>query len=801
MNDYSECRFMKILFIAALAVCLGQFGARGEIPVYENQPSGEYFETWLLCGPFPNPAFPDGEKHHEEHLPQFNTDYLAGMGGEIAPDISEGKTVTYGDRTAVWVRHTASGGIVDLDRVLSQDDFILAYAYCEFVAPQEQACMLAVGSNDGVRVWLNGKPVYDRPRGGKMIQDGDLIPVVIPEGRSTLLLKIEERGGKWEFCCRLLPLDDRRFVVDRLNLFRVVTRTSGQAAFCAEGAIPFYDRFIRKVHLEAVSESESSTVLWQKDWTGEEEILIDIPQEEFHKYLLRVSVLYVDNKTRILEFPFAIGKPNPHTLFEDGKSDYAIVLGENASESERWAAMELRYWIKEVGDVDLPILSDSSEPQKCEIVVGFNDHARRILGSDVSQPKDLDESFTYRNVGPHIVIWGGRQRGTMYGVVTFLEREMGCRWYAPGASTAPKKRTYSFIELSHSESPAIPVRFDDYFEARDPLWAARNRCNGAGAFRNQPGGVEVYYECHTFYKLMPPSEFFDKHPEYYSLINGKREHERGQLCLTNPDVLRIFTDRVREELRKHPYARIYSVSQNDWQGPCECENCRAIVEREGSQSGPMVWFANRVAENIEGEFPDRMIGTFAYDYTRKPPKEIRPRHNVVIRLCSIECCFSHPFNNCPLNTSFMEDLRRWSEIAPHLYIWDYVVNFHYNIMPFPNFAVLQPNIRTLRDHKAIGIMTQAANTSRGAEFEELRMYLIAKLLWNPDIDLEPVIDDFMAGFYGRSGPYIRQYFDLMQGLVTPDRHFYWWLEPEDPLYSEGFIREAEAIFDQAERIA
>ena len=149
----------------------------------------------------------------------------------------------------------------------------------------------------------------------------------------------------------------------------------------------------------------------------------------------------------------------------------------------------------------------------------------------------------------------------------------------------------------------------------------------------------------------------------------------------------------------------------------------------------------------------------------------------------------------------MEDLKRWSEIAPHLYIWDYVVNFHYHIMPFPNFAVLQPNIQTLRDHNAIGIMTQAANTSRGAEFEELRMYLIAKLLWNPDVDLEPIIDDFMTGFYGRSGMYIRRYFDLMQSLVTPDQHFNWWLEPEDSLYSNAFIWESDKLFEQAERVA
>ena len=803
LHSNKRIRPSLIALLAVFTGCMATgFIATGSAiaggPLHSDQPSGMFLETWLLCGPIPNPPFPDGLKHHDEHLPQFDVDYLTAYGGEADAKIEAGQTVRFDGGSVAWQEQTATGGIVDLDKALSNEDSALAYAYCEFESAREQACMLAIGSNDGVRVWLNGERVYDRSVGGKMIQDADLIPVVIPEGRSRLLLKIEERGGRWEFCCRLLDLADRRFVVDRLNLFNVVTRSSGTALFTAKGAAPFYGEFLKHVTLEAVPKHDPERVAWSTEWAGEPTLSIPVRAETFTEYVLGVRATYVDNIERGFEFPFAVGKPQPHTLFAEGKSDYVIVIGETASESERWAAAELRSWLKEIGNVDILIRSDADAVREREIVVGFNRHTEALLGPQATQPQDGDESFTYRNLGPNLLLWGGKQRGTMNGVMTFLERELGCRWYAPGASIAPKRTTFAFLSLSHSEAPGIAVRYDDYFEARDPQWAARNKCNGGGAFREQPGGIEVYYECHTFYKLMPPSEFFEEHPEYFSLIDGKRVHEKAELCLTNPHVIRIFTERVREAMREHPYAKIYSVSQNDWGGACQCEPCQAIVDREGSQSGPIVWFANRIAESVEDEFPDRFIGTFAYDYSRKPPKHIQPRKNVVIRLCSIECCFAHPFDSCPLNASFMDDIRRWAEIAPHLYIWDYVVNFHYLIMPFPNFDVLQSNIRTLRDHKAIGIMTQAANNSRGAEFEELRMYLIAKLLWNPEIDIDPVIDDFMAGFYGRSGPYIRRYFDLMQGLVTPDRHFNWWLEPEDPLYSQAFIREAEALFDRAE---
>jgi len=324
---------------------------------------------------------------------------------------------------------------------------------------------------------------------------------------------------------------------------------------------------------------------------------------------------------------------------------------------------------------------------------------------------------------------------------------------------------------------------------------------GFSESKKQIGGTENYWAVHTFYPLMPPEEFFGKHPEYYSLIDGKRTHDHAQLCLSNPDVLKIITERIEKRMRENPEYLIYSVSQNDCYNPCQCEKCRAIVKREGSESGMIIWFVNQVAEAVEKESPDKFIGTLAYQYTRKPPKSIRPRNNVVVRLCSIECCFSHDFKSCPENRAFLDDLQKWSSIAPHLYIWDYVVNFSHYVMPYPNFRVLQSNIQTLRENHAIGIMEQAAYQSRGGEFAELRAYLISRLLWNPDTDDNKVIDDFMYGYYGRAGQLVKQHFDLLQNRVTPDTHIHLGLSPDDKIFSDEFVNEACRIFDQAKKVA
>jgi len=172
----------------------------------------------------------------------------------------------------------------------------------------------------------------------------------------------------------------------------------------------------------------------------------------------------------------------------------------------------------------------------------------------------------------------------------------------------------------------------------------------------------------------------------------------------------------------------------------------------------------------------------------------------VIRLCT-SGCRCHHFYECPENAEFLECLETWASIAPHLYIWDYIVNFANYMTPYPNLRVLQPNIQAFRDNHAIGVMEQAASQGRGTEFAELRAYTLAKLLWNPDCDADEVMDGFVRGYYGRAGQYIQEYLDFLHSRITPEAHMRVDIKPSDAMFGDGFVRKAEAIFDQAERVA
>ncbi len=488
-----------------------------------------------------------------------------------------------------------------------------------------------------------------------------------------------------------------------------------------------------------------------------------------------------------------------HTLFKDGRSNYSIVVARDASTSERTAAAELSDCLFQMSGARLPVVEEGSGKGPA-IHVGYT--ARTAAVSGQAKPEENDESFTYRSAGRDLLIWGGAGRGTMYGVFSFLEKELGVRWYAPGFTRIPQRGAWSFRKLRGSGKPALLHRQTNYYAVeKDPVWNAHNLLNSLWSpVSNEYGGISSYWGAHTMGRFVPENEFFDSHPEYFSMIDGKRV--RGaQRCLSNPDVLKICTERLIQTIGEHPDSWVYSLSQNDNRRPCTCDRCRELEDRYGGHSGILLWFVNQVADEVKKVYPDKFVGTFAYQYTRKAPRDIVPQDNVVIRLCDIECCFAHPLSECPNDRPFLEDFAQWGKICKHIFIWDYIVNYSQYLAPFPNFGVLASNIRTFRDHHAIGVFEEAQYQSPAAEFAELRAWVTAKLLWDPEQDTDALVRDFIAGYYGAPAPYIQEYFDKTQALVKDDTHFRIYFRHDDPLYTDRYITEATALLEKARAAA
>ncbi|NLC57966.1 MAG: DUF4838 domain-containing protein [Armatimonadetes bacterium] len=494
----------------------------------------------------------------------------------------------------------------------------------------------------------------------------------------------------------------------------------------------------------------------------------------------------------------------PLTLAQNGRTAYHILIDPQATPAEQHAAAELAAFLRQVTGVEFPIRQGTQAGPEPALVVGPG-RAAKALASQIRFDRLSPDGIVLETRGRHLVLAGDRPRGTLYAVYTFLEDVVGCRWWSSKASTIPRKRTLVVPELHRRYIPPLEYREVFWYDAFDPDWAVRNKSNGDRPKLDEARGGQIRYGgpfmVHTFNLLVPWKEHFQEHPEWFSEIEGRRvaSEMNNQLCLTNEALKEFMTAQVLAWLEKEPDTRILSVSQNDGLGRCECAACRALEEKEGSPSGPLLHFVNYVAERVARQYPNVAIDTLAYSYTRKPPKHVRPLPNVIVRLCSVECSFLEPLATSKRDQAFREDLQAWSRICQRLYVWDYTTNFAHYLSPYPNLGVLGPNVRFFADHGVKGIFEQGAYNSPGAELAEMKAWVLAKLLWDPRRDARALIREFARGYYGPAAPFILAYIDAVhRSAVESGQALGITVSPNAPFLTLKLLAHLEQLFDQAE---
>jgi hypothetical protein len=441
----------------------------------------------------------------------------------------------------------------------------------------------------------------------------------------------------------------------------------------------------------------------------------------------------------------------PLALAVNGRTDYRIVLAADATPDEARAADWLRSAIEAMSGAALPVVRDDAEPTEKEIIIGRGRRAGSLTPLvDVCTEGLGADGFVIKTSGPRLVIAGGGDPGTLRGVAAFLEDPLGCRKFSKDVMLRPKRPRIEVPPLDRREIPAFAYREVLMPDAADDDYADWHGIHNRRE-REREWGLWV----HTFRTLVPAEKYFRDHPEYFTEQNGVRVPD-AQICLTNPDVFKLVVEGLRERMADKPDVRTWSVSQNDTFSPCQCPECRAMDAKYGGPSGTILQFVNRVAR----EFPDKTISTLAYQYSRQPPTGIRPEKNVNIMLCTIECNRSRPIVSDPESAAFVRDIQGWRRLTDNIILWDYVVQFRNYLDPFPNLRVLRPNLRFFRDNGVRLMFEQGSSASRG-EFHELRTYLIAKLLWNPEADVDALTADFLEGYYGPAAPCIGEYIRLL----------------------------------------
>lgn len=487
-------------------------------------------------------------------------------------------------------------------------------------------------------------------------------------------------------------------------------------------------------------------------------------------------------------------------IIDRHSSTFSIAFAKKTEFTEK-AALILQNYIFQVTDCKLPIAEKvCGNCLKDKIVLDIAPFDFVVDGCDGLG----EEGFVIAEKEGTVYLLAASGQSLVYACYEFLEQFFGCLWLTSEEDYVPHKCT---VEISDcffdKQTPYINYREVYYRDAWDETFADKQKLNGQLTFVKEKKVVEGHknwgFWCHSFKTLISPEEYFESNPEFFSLVDGERVKD-GQLCCTNDEMIAEAIKNLKKHMDKKPNAKYWSVSQNDTTRFCTCEKCRKLDEEAGSQIGSIMYFVNKVAE----AFPDKIISTLSYWYSRTAPKHIEMRDNVHIMLCNIECDRSKPIPENPQCESFVKDIAVWHKYCGNVFLWDYDIQFANLISPFPNFHVLQKNMQFFYENSVRSIFNQA-NREIGGDFWALRAYLLSKLSWNPYCDIEKHRQNFLNAYYGPAAPYIDKYINtLTEELEKSGEDLYIFGHPENekflakdliPTYQELFVNAKNAVKD------
>lgn len=441
---------------------------------------------------------------------------------------------------------------------------------------------------------------------------------------------------------------------------------------------------------------------------------------------------------------------------------YTIVIPEGRDPQSVRGAERLAETVLAMSGVSLAVTDETAFTGGCAFYIGETEAAAR---KGFKGPDSL-EGYRIAKDGADVYLLGNR-RGPAQAVLALIEEDWGVRWFAVSAPKLYRKvAADGFSAVARTYVPPFDFREVVDTAAMDAAWSAFNRYQPVSFFafpEHADGGALANgdYFCHTYARMIPADRYFDSHPEYFPLRDGKRFRSsaaHGQLCYTSPGLEDELVRLYEAAMAERPECRLYACAANDnMENDCECASCAKLIASDGVV-GAQLDLANRVSAKLAVLHPDVLLKTTAYVNTQEPPPNVRPGSNVMVEYCPIrERAGTDIYRPWSGNEKICREFGGWRKIAPNIGVWDY--GLCWDMKPMPNFEVLHENIRYWRASGVRGVLIQETEVNR-VNFQELRAWVLAKLLWNPSYDLERLVAEFMRGHYGPAGDAMLEYYHL-----------------------------------------
>jgi len=436
--------------------------------------------------------------------------------------------------------------------------------------------------------------------------------------------------------------------------------------------------------------------------------------------------------------------------------------------------------------------------KKLEIVEGTVPAGtkRILIDGEIRNPDDNDTWGVYSDEDG-LVLAGTAKRSALYAVYYFLEHYLDWRFFTSDCETVYEHSLIDLKNIDDSYTHQYKVRGLYAYDYSDS-WISVKRYFNESSMRNLPeelGGMEgfTYMGIHNFWNL------------------AGKDTEEGQPCLNNQENLDNILNNTIAYLDANPHVPSVHISQEDNNQYCQCEECLKDIEYYGAPSGTIIEMLNYVCEQLatykDGAYKDVLVITFAYRWSFDAPENIVCHDNIVIEYTLIDQCQQHSLTDPACNhieedlvrhnAGIIEQINKWASISKQCLVYDYGLDCRYYYSPFADFDVLRENYAYYATLNPWGYMNLCNPHQNGCDFSEMRFYLYAKLLEDPNMSEDTYqrhIDEFINAYYGDAAPFVKEYFEWTQKIT--DEHgqcFSFYASPEEMFGEKTFRNNAEML--------
>jgi hypothetical protein len=445
-------------------------------------------------------------------------------------------------------------------------------------------------------------------------------------------------------------------------------------------------------------------------------------------------------------------------IVKDGRPSAEIIIPQNATAKLNKSARILVSYIRKSTGAVVPIRKSVRRPAstfagKTLILLGWpNSEAT----GKVHQSMIGDErAVISASENGMIIIAGTSDRATQNAIFKFIEIYIGVRWLLPGANG-------EHVPLrSNLVMPVQKEVINPRFWARElsgipqTTWAARN-----GMLRS----IRFH---HNLHRLFPPEKYKHSHPEFFPVIRGKRyfppkkKAYDWQPCFQEPALVSEAVKNITEYFSRYPQRRYYSLGINDSKKYCKCKRCAKQTMnflKHPHLSELYFKWANAVVDGVLRKYPDKWFGCLAYFAIAEPPEKVDIHPRIIPYLT-----YDRMKWIVPDLAEFGHKLtRRWADKASVLGWYDYIYGTPY-LLPRIYFHKMAENYRFGFGNKVRAIYAESyPNWGEGP-----KLYLALKLMWDPYLDVDAVLDEwYVAAVGNKAAPSLKAYYDHWEHFWT-----------------------------------